>query len=678
MPDMNEIAVITDFPRKVREIEHLWIPMPDGVRLAARIWLPEDAATDPVPAIFEFLPYRKRDGTVERDALTHPYFAGHGYAGVRVDMRGTGDSEGVCEGEYLKQEQDDAVAVIEWLAQQDWCSGTVGMIGISWGGFNGLQVAARKPAALKAVITLCSTDDRYADDVHYLGGAQMIDNIHWGTTAWAISMTPPDPVLVGDKWREMWEQRLNGNGIWMEDWFHHQRRDEFWKHASVCEDFSQIEAAVYAVGGWVDGYTNAVFRLLEGVKAPKKGLVGPWSHKYPHFALPGPRIGFLQECIRWWDQHLKGIDNGIMDEPQLRTWIGEALEPAPMYDTWPGRWVADPSWPSPNVSELSLGLAPGKLSFGAGEPAELTIRSPQDHGITAGAWCPYGVVPTLPTDQRAELGAQLAFDTDVLAEDIDILGFPELEVKLASDKPVAQLAATLSLVAPDGAATRISFGVLNLTHRHDHLDLQPMQPGVPEVVRMKFRSTGQKLPKGYKLRLGIATAYYPIVFPAPENATLTVHTAESRLILPKRVATTELPVAEFERAESATPMVSTQLVKAEPFVRDVTHDGATGITTYRTINDAGRFQHPHTGMIQRQHNTETYSVNPADPNTAVAICTWNKEFAREDGWQVTLSCKATVRALRDVWRMETEFTATCGDEVVKQESRSRDFPRDLN
>ena len=170
---MDDITVITDFPRKVREIENTWITMPDGVRLAARIWLPEDADDDPVPAILEYLPYRKRDGTVERDHLTHPYFAGHGYAGVRVDMRGTGDSEGVCLGEYLKQEQDDALAVIEWLAAQPWCSGKVGIIGISWGGFNGLQVAARRPAALAAVVSLCSTDDRYADDIHFMGGCQI-------------------------------------------------------------------------------------------------------------------------------------------------------------------------------------------------------------------------------------------------------------------------------------------------------------------------------------------------------------------------------------------------------------------------------------------------------------------------------------------------------------------------
>ena len=210
---MPALPVRTDFPRKVREIENTWIEMPDGVKLAARIWLPEDAEKNPVPAILEYLPYRKRDGTVERDHLTHPYFAGFGYAGVRVDMRGTGDSEGVCKGEYLRQEQDDGIAVIDWLARQPWCAGTVGMIGISWGGFNGLQIAARKPPALKAVVTLCSTDDRYADDIHFMGGACLTDKLAWGATAFAIAHTPPDPAIVGARWRDMWRQRLEGNGL---------------------------------------------------------------------------------------------------------------------------------------------------------------------------------------------------------------------------------------------------------------------------------------------------------------------------------------------------------------------------------------------------------------------------------------------------------------------------------
>ena len=141
----------TNFPHQIAIRDPEFIPLSDGTRLAVRIWLPVDAEERPVPAILEYLPYRRKDGTADRDASTHPYFAGHGYASVRVDMRGSGDSEGVLLGEYLKQEQDDALEIIDWITAQPWCSGQVGMIGISWGGFNGLQIAARRPPALKAI-----------------------------------------------------------------------------------------------------------------------------------------------------------------------------------------------------------------------------------------------------------------------------------------------------------------------------------------------------------------------------------------------------------------------------------------------------------------------------------------------------------------------------------------------
>ncbi len=190
--------IVTNFPRKVRVIEHMPIPLKDGTTLAARIWLPEDAEQNPVPAILEYLPYRKRDGTYERDALTHPYLAGHGYAGVRVDIRGSGESDGLLFDEYAQQEQDDGVELIAWLAAQPWCSGAVGMMGISWGGFNGLQIAARRPPALKAIVTICSTDDRYADDAHYMGGTLLTAGLGWGSFFFGSMCLPPDPVLVGD------------------------------------------------------------------------------------------------------------------------------------------------------------------------------------------------------------------------------------------------------------------------------------------------------------------------------------------------------------------------------------------------------------------------------------------------------------------------------------------------
>ncbi|MCZ8088864.1 MAG: CocE/NonD family hydrolase, partial [Rhodobacteraceae bacterium] len=175
--------VRTEYPFGVKEIENIWVPMPDGVRLAGRLWLPEGAGK--VPLILEYLPYRKRDGTRARDEKMHRYLAGHGYACLRLDIRGTGDSEGVINDEYSVQEQEDGVAAIDWLSRQDWCDGQVAMIGISWGGFNGLQIAARQPPALKTIITVGSTDDRYATDIHWVGGCLSKDNFDWSSTMFA-------------------------------------------------------------------------------------------------------------------------------------------------------------------------------------------------------------------------------------------------------------------------------------------------------------------------------------------------------------------------------------------------------------------------------------------------------------------------------------------------------------
>ena len=236
------INTIKNFPRKMKEVENFWIAMSDGVKLAARMWMPADAEKNPVPALLEYLPYRKRDGTIVRDALTHPYFAGHGYAAIRVDMRGNGDSDGLMQDEYAKQEQDDALEVIAWIARQKWCTGKVGMFGISWGGFNALQVAARKPPALKAIVTLCSTDDRYEDDIHYKGGSLLNENLGWAATMLAYSSRPPDPKIVGNQWRKMWMERLKNEPFLLIPWLKHPHRDAYWKHGSVCEDFGAIEA----------------------------------------------------------------------------------------------------------------------------------------------------------------------------------------------------------------------------------------------------------------------------------------------------------------------------------------------------------------------------------------------------------------------------------------------------
>ena len=459
--------------------------MSDGCKLAARIWLPEDAEDDPVPAILEYIPYRKNDLTAARDVQHHPYIAGHGYACVRVDLRGSGESDGVLADEYLQQELDDGKEVIRWLSEQPWCSGRVGMIGISWGGFNGLQIAALQPPALKAVITLCSTDDRYADDIHHMGGCLLGDNLSWASTMFSHNSCPPDPRVVGERWRDLWLQRLDGSGLWLAKWLRHQRRDAYWRHGSVCEDYAAVRCPVMAVSGWADGYSNAVFRLLANLRVPRKGLIGPWSHLYPHLGKPGPAIGFLQEELRWWDRWLKGKDTGIMDEPMLRVWMQDSVPPTTRYDHRPGRWVVEQAWPSANVEQQRYQLAFARLGPDGTVEDKLPLRlqSPLSCGLFAGKWCSYGAPPDLPHDQREDDGGALIFDTDFLEEDLQILGAPVVELDLESNRPIAMVAARLSDVRPDDKATRVTYGLLNLTQR-DSLSI-PSRSSPTNVIRCR-------------------------------------------------------------------------------------------------------------------------------------------------------------------------------------------------
>jgi putative CocE/NonD family hydrolase len=271
----------------VREVDDLWIPLPDGGRLSAHLWLPPAADAAPVPAVVEVSPYRHEDHTRRRDAVRHPYFAEHGYASLRVDIRGSGASSGVLTDEYTEQEQDDVCSLLAWVAAQPWCTGSLGMIGLSWGGFAALQAAARRPPALKAVIALCASADRYGADVKYHGGCVLgCELLPWSSTMLAMSVRPPDPALVGEGWRELWLERLEQAVPFAETWLAHQRRDEYWHTGSPSEDYAAIDCPVYAVGGWADPYRQAVLDLLSSLSCPRKGLIGPWSHRYPEEGTP--------------------------------------------------------------------------------------------------------------------------------------------------------------------------------------------------------------------------------------------------------------------------------------------------------------------------------------------------------------------------------------------------------
>ncbi|HUS55119.1 MAG TPA: CocE/NonD family hydrolase [Thermohalobaculum sp.] len=677
--DTGSLNFVDKLPNDVTEIEHIWISMPDGVRLSARIWMPKDATAHPVPAILEYIPYRKRDGTRVRDDCRHRYWAGHGYACIRLDIRGTGDSEGLITDEYPTSEQDDAIAAISWIAAQPWCSGRIGMTGISWGGFNALQVAARRPPALKAIITHCSTDDRYADDVHRMGGCLLTDGFFWGSGFYHFMTRPPDPEIAGETWREQWFERLeNWKPPASHIWMRHQRRDDYWRHGSVCESYGDIDCAVYAVGGWEDGYSNAVPRLLANLSCPSKGLVGPWGHKYPELGIPGPSIGFLQHALRWWDHWLKDEATGIMDEPAYTVWMQDYIEPGACRDFVPGRWISEATWPSPDIQTRVFALNADGLGSEAGTETVLAHCSPQSLGVTGGSWCPYGLggtSPDLAIDQREDDGRSLCFETGPLTDAMALLGAPMARLRIAVDQPQGNLILRLMNVAPDGTAKRVTYGILNLTHRADHEAISPMTPGEWTEVTIQLNDLAHCVPAGHRLRLALSTAYWPMIWPAAAPVELSVMAVRSVLELPVRPAKdadADPPI--FEHPEMAPP-ASTRTILPASSARTVERDLATGVWTQRLVEDGGRYHIDDIDLDVADGMSCTYSICESDPLSADAVWSWHSARQREN-WHVEIESTTRLRATATEFLVDTDVDAREDGKTVFSRSWRERIPRD--
>ena len=507
------------------ELENVLIPIAADLNLAARIWLPNSTEDQPVPAILEYLPYRKRDGTALRDHTSYPVFAKAGYAGVRVDISGHGESDGDFDDEYSPRELSDGLKVIQWIADQPWCDGNVGMMGISWGGFNSLQLAALQPPALKAVIAIGTTVDRYNDDIHYKHGCILGSNFTWSSTMLCFASRPPDPIIAGDSWQSTWLHRLQTQPFPLENWLSHQRRDDYWKHGSVCEDYQAIKIPSLVISGWCDGYINAPPAMTEHSGGISKAINGPWIHKYPHFALPKPQMDFHQEAILWWDQWLKGIQSGRENLPDYRAYLSENVNPNLSRESEPGRWIAEQQWPSTNVEKSHLFLhSNGTLGEDIDTPNELSICSPQDCGVAAGEFFPLSIGPDLPGDQETDDHGSLVFESVPFSEPLDILGRPELTLLVSVDQPLANLIVRINDIHPDGSNHRVSWGALNLCHRQSNEHPEPMTPGHQESITIKLNHCAYRFLPKHRLRIALSTAYWPMIMPPPNVVTATIST----------------------------------------------------------------------------------------------------------------------------------------------------------
>jgi predicted acyl esterase len=643
---------------------YAWISMADGVRLSARLYLPE-GDDGPWPVLLEALPYRKDDLTASYAGEYRRLRDEGRFAVARLDLRGTGASEGLATDEYPPVEQRDLATVIAWLAAQEWSNGRVGMWGTSYSGFNSLQVAAERPPALHAVCAIYASDDRYTDDVHYMGGTlRAVDLVDYVLYMTAMTALPPPPALAGDGWRDAWLARIDDMEPWLLRWIEEQWDGPYWRHGSLrgadpTEGYERIEAATMLVGGWADGYRNNTYRTFARLRAPKRLLVGPWSHASTTNALPGPHLDLVPEMIEWFDRWLRpGAAQGEAAAP-VQLFVRRPTRPAADLPEHRGDWRAETTWPPPGATTLEL-AGPERTDV-------LAVRG--DVGTTAWISCAGHLPWGQPTDQRPDEGLSLVYDWPGPDHDLVVAGHPVLTVTLAADAPVAFLAAKLCSVFPDGTSALVTRGFLNLCHRHGSTAPEPLVPGEPVTVTVELEATAWTFEPGHRIRLDLAGADWPNTWPPPAPVTLTVDAGSLRLTLPTLAEPPTAPAPAFH-----PPPPDTEPAEPEDVTWRIDHDVLGRETRCRV--DHGSEYDAELGARVTEHYWGEVVVSTDDPGTARAVArsTYTIEWPETT---VRTEARLTLHSDADTYRVDVELDAHEGEAQRRGRRWQRVIPRRL-
>jgi hypothetical protein len=496
-------------------IERDWLTMPDGVRLSVTYFMPIGNETgERFPVLLEMLPYRKDDMFYLRDYPIGMYFAEHGIVVARVDVRGTGSSEGtVPVSEYSEPELSDGVEIIGQLAMKPWSNGNVGMYGISWSGFNSLMIAARKPPALKAIIAVHSSQDLYYNDCHYIDGVFHMDpyEVQIDTDNGAPQST--DYLITPQYLEERFYREP-----WIFAWKRQQTDGALWQKESLREK-PGLEVPAYMIGGLLDGYRDTPTWMTESSHAPVKVEIGTWNHAWPNNGIPGPNYEWREKAVRWWGIWLNGEATGILDEPQFMVFVRDATPPSLTMEVTPGAWNCG-DWPVPGTTPTRVYPGPGHdlLAAAPGENGPHTLTYQAGAGMAAGEW--WG---ELTGDMSADDAKSLVYDSEPLTDPVEIIGMPEVHLNVSADAPLYQWTVRLEDVWPNGSVSLVSGVLINPAHRGSRLEPKYLVPGEPVNLTAKIHFTTWTFRPGHRIRLAVSNAQFPMAWPTPYRGNTTLY-----------------------------------------------------------------------------------------------------------------------------------------------------------
>ena len=526
-------------PLAVRRIRDVLIPMRDGVRLAATLYIPQGDGR--YPGIFSFYPYLK-DGWIGLFKEPHyRYFASRGYAVMQVDFRGTGASQGKSPHPFDVQERLDGHDVVEWMAVQPWCTGSVGVWGYSYGGITALSIASTQPPHLRAIIPIHATCDNYEWllRTHGCRGLLLAD-VDWGTRMAACNLLPPVVQDEEGRWARIWQERLGGDPPWFMDWHGAPPDPEFWPRRRI--PLSAIEVPTFAICGWYDAYTAPALRIFQEVSAPSRVLIGPWKHALPDLSPVSP-IGGVHEMARWWDRWLKGVNNGVEEEP-----------PITIYVQGRDAWRHETEWPIARAGNQRLHVT----DEGALEPAPpATARSTAhryDSRVGTGSigYNGHRLHLGIPEDQSFDDHASVSCTGGPLENDIEITGEPRVRVVLSADIDELTLVAKLCVVTADGRSRVISRGNANPARRDAHAAFEPLVGEERRSVDIPMHPVSVVVRAGDRLRLCLAGSDFPELWPTPTPYTVEIHSG------PEGPSWIEIPIV----APRPEPLAPPSLVPA--------------------------------------------------------------------------------------------------------------------